>query len=113
MAKAATATAAPATTAKAPAAPTVTLKQIAAVVAEKHDLTKKAVNELTDELVANIVKNLKKGNRIRMAGLGILQVKKRAARMGRNPATGEQIKIPAKKKIAFRAAKELKDAVGK
>ena len=81
MAKAATATAtaapAKAATTKAPAAPTVTLKQIAAVVAEKHDLTKKAVNELTDELVANIVKNLKKGNRIRMAGLGILQVKKR------------------------------------
>lgn len=115
MAKAAPAKAAApaATTAKAPAAPTVTLKQIAAVVAEKNDLTKKQVNALTEELVTNIVKNLKKGNRIRMAGLGILQVKKRAARMGRNPATGEQIKIPAKKKIAFRAAKELKDAVGK
>ena len=109
MAKAAPA----ASAAKAPAAPTVTLKQIAAVVAEKHEITKKQANELTEELVTNIVKNLKKGNRIRMAGLGILQVKKRAARMGRNPATGEQIKIPAKKKIAFRAAKELKEAVGK
>ena len=119
MAKAATAAVAkaPATATakapKAPTAPTVTLKQISALVAEKNDMTKKQVNLLTEELVANIVKNLKKGNRIRMAGLGILQVKKRAARMGRNPATGEQIKIPAKKKIAFRAAKELKDAVGK
>lgn len=102
-----------AATAKAPAAPTVTLKQISAEVAEKHELTKKQANQITDELVTMIVKNLKKGNRIRMAGLGILQVKKRAARMGRNPATGEQIKIPAKKKIAFRAAKELKEAVGK
>ncbi len=102
-----------ATTAKTPANPTVTLKQISAEVAEKHELTKKQANQITDELVAHIVKNLKKGNRIRMAGLGILQVKKRAARMGRNPATGEQIKIPAKKKIAFRAAKELKEAVGK
>ncbi len=109
MAKAAPA----ASAAKAPAAPTITLKQIAAIVAEKHEITKKQANELTEELVTNIVKNLKKGNRIRMAGLGILQVKKRAARMGRNPATGEQIKIPAKKKIAFRAAKELKEAVGK
>ena len=102
-----------AATAKTPAAPTVTLKQISAEVAEKHELTKKQANLISDEMVALIVKNLKKGNRIRMAGLGILQVKKRAARMGRNPATGEQIKIPAKKKIAFRAAKELKEAVGK
>ena len=100
-------------TAKTPTSPTVTLKQISAEMAEKHELTKKQANLITDELVAMIVKNLKKGNRIRMAGLGILQVRKRAARMGRNPATGEQIKIPAKKKIAFRAAKELKEAVGK
>lgn len=76
-------------------------------------MTKKQANLLTEELVEQLVKNLKKGNRIRIAGLGILQVKKRAARMGRNPATGEAIKIPAKKKIAFRAAKELKEAVGK
>lgn len=112
-AKAAPAAKAATATAKAPAAPTVTLKQISAEVAEKQELTKKQANIITDEMVALIVKNLKKGNRIRMAGLGILQVKKRAARMGRNPATGEQIKIPAKKKIAFRAAKELKEAVGK
>jgi DNA-binding protein HU-beta len=46
-----------------------------------------------------------------MSGLGILQVRKRAARMGRNPATGEAIKIKASKKVAFRAAKDLKMAV--
>ena len=57
------------------------------------------------------MKNLKKGCRIRMAGLGVRQVRKRAARMGRNPATGEAIKIKASKKVAFRAAKELKEAV--
>lgn len=93
--------------------PTVTLKQIAAELAEKNDLPKKTLNTLMEGLVASLVKNLKKGNRVRMAGLGILQVRKRAARMGRNPATGETISIPAKKKIAFRAAKELKEAVGK
>ena len=93
--------------------PTVTLKNIGAELTEKHELSKKHVNEILDDLVQHLVKNLKKGNRIRMAGLGILQVRKRAARMGRNPATGETIKIPAKKKIAFRAAKELKEAVGK
>ena len=93
--------------------PTVTLKNISADMAEKHEMSKKMMNEIMDDLIAHLVKNLKKGNRIRIAGLGILQVKKRAARMGRNPATGETIKIPAKKKIAFRAAKELKEAVGK
>jgi DNA-binding protein HU-beta len=93
--------------------PTVTLKNIAAEIAEKQELSKKQLNAIMEDLVAHLVKNLKKGNRIRMAGLGILQVRKRAARMGRNPATGETIKIPAKKKIAFRAAKELKEAVGK
>jgi DNA-binding protein HU-beta len=93
--------------------PTVTLKNIGAEIAEKHELPKKQINLILEDLVAALVKNLKKGNRVRMAGLGILQVRKRAARMGRNPATGETIKIPAKKKIAFRAAKELKEAVGK
>lgn len=95
------------------AQPTVTLKHIAADLAEKHDLQKKQTNLVLEDLITHIVKNLKKGNRIRISGLGILQVKKRAARTGRNPATGETIQIPAKKKIAFRAAKELKEAVGK
>ena len=95
------------------AQPTVTLKHIAADLAEKHDMQKKQTNLVLEDLIAHIVKNLKKGNRIRISGLGILQVKKRAARTGRNPATGETIQIPAKKKIAVRAAKELKEAVGK
>src|SRR5499425_3000642 len=58
-----------------------------------------------------VTKYLKKGDRIRIGGLGILVVRKRAARMGRNPATGEPIQIKASKKVAFRAAKELKEAV--
>ena len=58
-----------------------------------------------------MTKHLKKGDRIRIVGLGILQVRKRAARMGRNPATGEAIKIKASKKVAFRAAKDLKEAI--
>ena len=61
--------------------------------------------------VADTKWRLKKGSRIRISGLGILQVRKRAARMGRNPATGETIKIKASKKIAFRASKDLKEAV--
>jgi DNA-binding protein HU-beta len=101
------------TATKTPTAPTVTLKQIAAELAEKFDTPKKTMNAIMEELVSHLTKNLKKGNRIRIASIGILQVRKRAARMGRNPATGEAIKIPAKKKIAFRPAKELKEAVGK
>ncbi len=95
------------------AQPTVTLKNLAADLAAKFDLPKKQVNQLTEELITLFVKNLKKGNRIRIAGFGIMQVKKRPARMGRNPATGEAIQIPAKKKIAFRPSKDLKEAVGK
>jgi len=89
----------------------VTLKHLAATLAEEHQLTKKGGEALLTDLVGLITKHLKKGERIRIVGLGILQVRKRAARMGRNPATGEPIKIKASKKVAFRAAKELKMAV--
>jgi DNA-binding protein HU-beta len=89
----------------------VTIKQLAAFLAEEHELTKRGGEELLQGLVGLITKHLKKGERIRIAGLGILQVRKRAARMGRNPATGEAIKIKASKKVAFRAAKDLKEAI--
>ena len=92
-------------------ATTVTLKHLAASLAEDNALTKKQSEAILAGLVGNIVKHLKKGERIRIGGLGILVVRKRAARMGRNPATGEPIKIKASKKVAFRAAKELKEAV--
>jgi DNA-binding protein HU-beta len=94
---------------KAPA--TVTLKHLAAALAESHEMSKKQAEEVLGDLVGNIVKHLKKGERIRIGGLGILQVRKRAARMGRNPATGEQIQIKASKKVAFRASKELKETI--
>jgi DNA-binding protein HU-beta len=90
---------------------TVTLKHIAATLAEEHQLTKRAGEALLGDLVALMKKHLKKGERIRIAGFGILQVRKRAARMGRNPATGEAIQIKASKKVAFRASKELKRAI--
>ena len=91
--------------------PTVTLKQMSAIIADKNEISKKQANAIFEALIDDITKNLKKGNRIRIAGLGILQVRKRPARMGRNPATGEAIKIKASKKIAFRAAKDLKEAM--
>ncbi len=96
---------------KATTAPTITLKHLAAAMAEDHEMSKKQAETLLTDLVDRITKHLKKGERIRIVGLGILQVRKRAARMGRNPATGEAIQIKASKKVAFRAAKELKEAV--
>ena len=74
-------------------------------------MSKKQSEQMLGDLVTQITKHLKKGDRIRIGGLGILQVRKRAARMGRNPATGEPIKIKASKKVAFRASKDLKEAV--
>ena len=90
---------------------TVTLKQIAAGLAETHKVPKKQAEGMLNEMVATITKRLKKGEKVRLTGLGILQVRARPARMGRNPATGEAIKIKASKKSAFRAAKELKEAI--
>ena len=92
-------------------APTVTLRQMSVELAEAHGLTKKQSQELFDDMAARITKRLKKGERIRLNGLGTLEVRKRTARMGRNPATGEAIKIKASKKVAFRVAKELKETV--
>ncbi len=90
---------------------TISLKQLAATLAGEHEMPKKQGEAILNDLVGLISKHLKKGDRIRLAGLGILVVRKRAARMGRNPATGEPIQIKASKKVAFRAAKELKESV--
>ena len=89
----------------------ITTKHLAYELAEQHQLTKHQGLEMMEELVGMITKHLKKGERVRIAGLGILQVRHRAARMGRNPATGEAIQIKASKKVAFRATKELKMAI--
>ena len=96
---------------KASAQTTITLKHLAASLSEDHEMSKKQAEALLGDLISKVTKHLKKGDRIRLVGLGILQVRKRAARMGRNPATGEPIHIKASKKVGFRAAKELKEAV--
>ena len=90
---------------------TVSTRNLASQIAEAHELSQKAANAILEDLIANITKHLKKGARIRLNGLGILVVRKRGPRMGRNPATGEAIKIKASKKVAFRASKELKESI--
>jgi DNA-binding protein HU-beta len=89
----------------------LTLRNIAERLSEAHDLPKRQANEMLTQVIEMIAKSLKKGEKIRITGLGILQVRKRAARMGRNPQTGEPVKIKASKKIAFRPAKDLKESI--
>jgi DNA-binding protein HU-beta len=110
-AKKAAAPAKTATAVKAAPQVTITLKQMAAELAEGHNLSKKVTTAVLTDLVTMATKHLAKGDKIRLTGLGILQVRAIPARMGRNPATGESIEIAASKKIAFRPAKELKESV--
>jgi DNA-binding protein HU-beta len=79
-------------------------------LAEKASLTKKQVAGLIDEFHALAVKEAKKVGFV-VPGFGKLVLSNRKARMGRNPQTGEPIKIPAKRVVRFRVAKAMKDAV--
>ncbi|MEO1014463.1 MAG: HU family DNA-binding protein [Pseudomonadota bacterium] len=87
------------------------MKHMAADLAEAHEMSKKDAEMFLGDFIDMIGDNLRKGQKIRIAGLGILQVRHRPARMGRNPATGESIRIKASKKVAFRVAKDLKESI--
>ena len=87
----------------------MTKSQILSHLAEKAAVTKKAAQLLLDELAVLAYKEAKNG--FTVPGLGKLVLVSRKARMGRNPATGEAIKIPAKKVVRFRVAKAAKDAI--
>lgn len=87
----------------------LTKSQIAATLAEQNGLTKKQVAQVLESIVELAYKNAK--NSFTLPGLGKLVLVNRKARMGRNPATGAAIKIPAKKVVKFRIAKAAKDAI--
>jgi DNA-binding protein HU-beta len=74
---------------------TVTLKHLVANLSEAHELSKKQAEAMLGELVNLVTKHLKKGDRIRIGGLGVLVVRKRATRMDRNPATDEPVQMKA------------------
>jgi DNA-binding protein HU-beta len=93
------------------AASTITTKHLAYALAKQHKLTKKEGRQMLKELAEIIRKHLKEGEQVKIAGLGILRVRNRAARVGRNPATGEAIQIKASKKVAFRPSLALKMAI--
>ena len=87
----------------------LTKSQIAAEIAEKNSLTKKQAGEILEQLASLAYKHAK--DSFTIPGIGKLVLVNRKARMGRNPATGEAINIPAKKVVKFRVAKAAKDAI--
>ena len=87
----------------------LTKSQITAALADKTGITKKAAGDALEVLAALAYKNAK--NTFTLPGIGKLVLVNRKARVGRNPATGEQINIPAKKVVKFRVAKAAKDAI--
>ena len=93
--------------------PTVATSSIIAEVSSRFEqLPKKITKEVIASFLETIENNVADGRKVRIDKVGILTVKDRAARKGRNPQTGEEIKIPASKKISFRVAKSLKERVG-
>lgn len=86
-------------------------QDLIAAVAEKTDLPKAKTGDVIDEVIEAITKALKKKQEVRLVGFGTFSTSKRKAGKGRNPRTGEEIKIPATTTVRFKAGKQLKDAV--
>ena len=74
-------------------------------------VTKRQVEQILDAVVENVVKTVKKGDSLKIPGLGIFRLRRLRARIGRNPQTGEPLKIPARKKVGFTVAKSFKETV--
>ncbi len=87
--------------------------ELISAVAEKTGLTKKDADRVISATFETLTDAMVKGDRVQVSGFGIFEVKSRDARIGRNPRTKEEIKIPATRLPAFKASKALKDAVAK
>ena len=81
------------------------------LIAEKAELTKAVASRALDALLEGVTVSLQKGDPVVLINFGTFTIKQRAAREGRNPSTGEKIKISAAKVVGFKAGKALKDAV--
>lgn len=90
---------------------TITINQMAIVYAQKHEIVRKEAAIVLSEVFDTVAQHVKDGDKVRIPGIGTIEVRNRPARKGRNPATGESIQIAASRKIVFRAAKELKETV--
>lgn len=87
--------------------------QLVDAIAKETNLKKKDAEAAANAFIAAIEDSLKKGDKVQLVGFGTFEVKTRAARQGRNPATGAAMTIPASKHISFAAGKTLKDAINK
>ena len=85
--------------------------ELVAAIAEKTELTKKDAESALKAFTDVVAEELKKGEKIQLVGFGTFEVSERAAREGRNPKTGETMKIAASKAPKFKAGKALKDAI--
>ena len=85
--------------------------QLIKSVAEKSDLSQKQVSEALSLIEATLIESLKAGEKVQLSGFGTFEVRERAARVGRNPQTSEEIKIAASKQPVFKAGAALKKAV--
>ena len=87
--------------------------ELAAAIAERADLSKDKAGQVLNVILDEISNSLSKGGDVTLIGFGTFTVRERAARTGKNPQTGEPLTIPASKNVAFKAGKNLKDAVAK
>ena len=87
--------------------------ELVEAIAKKADLSKKDAEAALNALTDAVGKALKKGDKVQLVGFGTFETVKRAARTGRNPQTGKEIKIAASKAPKFKAGKALKDIVNK
>ena len=89
----------------------MTKSELLSSLAEQTGLKKTEVTSIMDALVSTVYKTLKKEKKIKLEGLGVLQLKDRKARLARNPRTGEMVKVPAKKVVKLRVTKDMKEAI--
>lgn len=85
--------------------------ELCRMVAKKTKLTQRETAEVIDALAATIEESLVKGKKVQLIGFGLFEVKKCAERKGRNPRTGEALRIPAHNRPSFKAGKKLRDAI--
>lgn len=88
---------------------TIGIPVLASLLADTHDITKARAKVIIDDLRDNIVQSLLNGKRVSIFGLGTFELRATKEKIGRNPKTGEKIKIPVSRKVVFKVAKGLKD----
>ncbi|NMB45521.1 MAG: HU family DNA-binding protein [Firmicutes bacterium] len=91
----------------------MTKVELVSKVAENANMTKKDVATCVDAILSAIQETLSSGEKVQLTGFGTFEVRERAARKGRNPQTGKEIEIAARRIPVFRAGKLLKDSVGR